>query len=57
MYELAVKVYGNRESGKRWLIGRKRRFDGRSALEMLKTEAGEHAVQEFLIQIDEGMFV
>jgi len=24
---------------------------------MLKTEAGEHAVQEFLIQIDEGMFV
>jgi hypothetical protein len=23
---------------------------------MLRSEAGEHAVQEFLIQIDEGMF-
>jgi putative toxin-antitoxin system antitoxin component (TIGR02293 family) len=57
MYELAVKVYGDREDGRKWLCGRKRRFDGRTALEMLKTGTGEHAVQEFLIQIDEGMFV
>jgi putative toxin-antitoxin system antitoxin component (TIGR02293 family) len=57
MYELAVKVYGDRDDGRNWLLGSMRRFDGRTALSMLRTEAGEHAVQEFLIQIDEGMFV
>ena len=57
MYELAVKIYGDRDGGRKWLMGQKRRFDGRTALDMLRTEAGEHAVQEFLIQIDEGMFV
>ena len=56
MYELAVKVYGDREDGRKWLLSRMRRFDERTALSMLRTEAGEHAVQEFLIQIDEGMF-
>jgi putative toxin-antitoxin system antitoxin component (TIGR02293 family) len=57
LYELAVKVYGDREDGRKWLSGKKSRFDEKTALEMLRTEAGEHAVQEFLIQIDEGMFV
>ena len=57
MYELVVKVYGNRDDGVRWLSGKKRRFDGKTALEMLRTRVGEQAVQEFLIQIDEGMFV
>jgi len=57
MYELAVKVYGDREDGRKWLCGRKRRFDGKTALEMLRTEAGEHAVAEALIQLDEGMFI
>jgi putative toxin-antitoxin system antitoxin component (TIGR02293 family) len=57
MYELAVKVYGDREDGRKWLCGKKSRFDDRTALEMLRTETGEHAVREFLIQIDEGMFV
>jgi putative toxin-antitoxin system antitoxin component (TIGR02293 family) len=57
VYELAVKVYGNRDDGREWLSGKKRRFDGKTAFEMLRTEAGEHAVREFLIQIDEGMFV
>ena len=57
MYELAVKVYGDREDGRKWLCGKKRRFDGRTALAMLNTEAGEHAVAEALIQLDEGMFI
>jgi putative toxin-antitoxin system antitoxin component (TIGR02293 family) len=56
MYELAVKVYGNREDGRNWLSGKKRRFDERTALSMLRTEAGEKAVEEFLYQIDEGVF-
>jgi putative toxin-antitoxin system antitoxin component (TIGR02293 family) len=56
IYELAVRVYGDREDGRAWLSGEKRRFDGKTALSMLRTEAGENAVREFLIQIDEGMF-
>jgi putative toxin-antitoxin system antitoxin component (TIGR02293 family) len=57
IYELAVKVYGDRDDGRKWLLGKKQRFDSKTALSMLRTEAGEHAVREFLIQIDEGMFV
>ena len=57
MYELAVKVYGDREDGRKWLCGRNRRFDGRTALAMLDTQIGEHAVAEALIQLDEGMFI
>ncbi len=56
MYELALKVYADRLDGRDWLVGKKRRFDERTALSMLRTEAGEHAVEEFLYQIDEGIF-
>jgi putative toxin-antitoxin system antitoxin component (TIGR02293 family) len=56
IYQLAVKVYDDREDGRKWLCGKKRRFDGKTALEMLRTEAGEQAVRDFLIQIDEGYF-
>lgn len=56
MCELAVKVYGDQEGGRKWLLGTKRRFDGRTALSMLRTEAGEQAVTNALIQIDEGYF-
>ena len=56
MYELAVKVYSDRDGGREWLLGKKRRFDGRTALSMLRTEAGEQAVTNSLIQIDEGYF-
>jgi putative toxin-antitoxin system antitoxin component (TIGR02293 family) len=57
IYELVVKVFGDRDDGRKWLSGKKERFDGKTALEMLRTRVGEQAVQEFLIQIDEGMFV
>jgi len=57
MYELAVKVYGEAEEGRDWLMSSMRKFDGKTALSMLRTEAGGQAVQEFLLQIDEGMFV
>jgi putative toxin-antitoxin system antitoxin component (TIGR02293 family) len=56
MYELAAKVYGDHEDGRRWLCGNKHRFDDKSALVMLQSEAGERAVEEFLYQIDEGVF-
>jgi putative toxin-antitoxin system antitoxin component (TIGR02293 family) len=57
MYELAVRVYGDREDGRGWLLEARDRFDGKTALAMLRSGAGERAVEEFLIQIDEGMFV
>jgi putative toxin-antitoxin system antitoxin component (TIGR02293 family) len=56
IYELAVKVYGDREDGRKWLCGKKSRFNDKTALAMLRTEAGEQAVEEFLYQIDEGVF-
>jgi putative toxin-antitoxin system antitoxin component (TIGR02293 family) len=56
MYELAVKVYKDRGDGREWLTSSMRRFDGKTALSMLRTEAGEQAVQDLLIQIDEGYF-
>ncbi len=57
MFELAVRVYGDRDDGREWLLEPKDRFDGDSALSMLRSTAGERAVEEFLVQIDEGMFV
>ena len=57
IYELAARVYGDCEDGKEWLLEAKERFDGKTALAMLRSTAGERAVEEFLIQIDEGMFV
>ncbi len=56
MYELAVKVYGDREAGTKWLIKPKDRFQEHSPLDLLRTEAGADAVEEFLYQIDEGVF-
>jgi putative toxin-antitoxin system antitoxin component (TIGR02293 family) len=56
IYELAVKVYGDREDGREWLMRPKDRFNEKSPLAMLRSEAGERAVEEFLYQIDEGVF-
>jgi putative toxin-antitoxin system antitoxin component (TIGR02293 family) len=57
IYELAARVFADRKDGKDWLLEPKDRFDGKTALAMLRSTAGERAVEEFLIQIDEGMFV
>lgn len=56
MYELAKRVYGDSEGGRKWLLRPKRRFDGKTALSMLRTGVGGQAVQDALIQIDEGYF-
>jgi putative toxin-antitoxin system antitoxin component (TIGR02293 family) len=55
-FELAVRVYGDASNATDWLTSPKLRFDDRTPLAMLRTGAGELAVQEFLIQIDEGYF-
>lgn len=56
IYELSVRVFGNPEKARRWLSRSKHRFDERSPLSMMRTEAGGRQVEEMLYQIDEGVF-
>lgn len=53
---LAGRVFGNDDKAWRWLRKRKRRFDDKSPVDLLGTEAGARAVEEELFRIDEGMF-
>ena len=57
VFDLALSVWSNRENAKEWLMTAQERFEGKTPLAMLRTQAGERAVEEFLIQIDEGYFV
>jgi putative toxin-antitoxin system antitoxin component (TIGR02293 family) len=52
----AQAVMGDEESALAWLRTPKRRFEGRSPIQMLSTEAGGRLVEQMLIQIDQGMF-
>lgn len=52
----AQAVFGTQEKALLWAREPKRRFDGRSPIEVSATEAGGRVVEEMLIQIDEGMF-
>jgi putative toxin-antitoxin system antitoxin component (TIGR02293 family) len=52
----AQAVWGDQESALNWLRAPKKRFEGRSPLQMLSTETGGRLVEQMLIQIDEGMF-
>jgi putative toxin-antitoxin system antitoxin component (TIGR02293 family) len=56
LYDLAVRVFGNPEKARRWLTRPKDRFDGRTPVNMMRSEAGGRGVEEMLYQIDEGMF-
>ncbi|HLI83098.1 MAG TPA: antitoxin Xre/MbcA/ParS toxin-binding domain-containing protein [Bryobacteraceae bacterium] len=52
----AERVFGDPEKAWRWLRKPKTRFDGKSPLEMLTTEAGARLVDQMIVQIDHGMF-
>jgi putative toxin-antitoxin system antitoxin component (TIGR02293 family) len=52
----AEAVMGDRERALAWLRTPKRRFEGRSPMEMLVSEVGGRLVEQMLVQIDEGMF-
>ena len=56
LYDLGVKVFGDREKARRWLSKPKHRFEERTPLSMMRTELGGRGVEEMLIQIDEGYF-
>jgi putative toxin-antitoxin system antitoxin component (TIGR02293 family) len=51
---LAEEVFGDEAKASRWLRKAKSRFEGRSPMEMLRTEAGARLVEEMLLQIDYG---
>jgi putative toxin-antitoxin system antitoxin component (TIGR02293 family) len=52
----AQTVLGERDAALNWLRAPKKRFGGRTPMEMIATEVGARMVEEMLIQIDEGMF-
>ena len=53
---MAEQVFGEQERAWRWLRKPKPRFDGKSPVEMLATEAGGRLVEEMIVQIDHGVF-
>jgi putative toxin-antitoxin system antitoxin component (TIGR02293 family) len=52
---LAEKVFGDSKEGMLWLRSPKKRFHGRTPVDMMATETGSRLVEEALYQIDEGM--
>ena len=51
---LAEEVFGADAKAGRWLRKPKTRFEGRTPLEMLRTDAGARLVEEMLLQLDYG---
>jgi putative toxin-antitoxin system antitoxin component (TIGR02293 family) len=52
---MAEQVFGEPDRAWRWLRKEKRRFEGKTPLEMLATEAGARLVEEMIAQVDDGM--
>jgi putative toxin-antitoxin system antitoxin component (TIGR02293 family) len=52
---LTERIFADRETGLHWLRTPKKRFAGRTPMEMMATETGGRLVEKFLYQIDEGM--
>jgi putative toxin-antitoxin system antitoxin component (TIGR02293 family) len=53
---MAEQAFGEPERAWRWLRKSKRRFGGKTAVEMLATEAGARLVEEMIGQIEHGIF-
>jgi putative toxin-antitoxin system antitoxin component (TIGR02293 family) len=53
---MAEQVFGEPERAWRWLRKSKRRFGGKTPVEMLATEAGARLVEEMIGQIGHGIF-
>lgn len=52
---LTEKIFGDPKEGMLWLRSPKKRFHGRTPVDMMATETGGRLVEEALYQIDEGM--
>lgn len=53
---LAEEIFGDDAKAGRWLRKPKSRFEGRTPMEVLRTEAGARLVEEMLFQLDYGFF-
>lgn len=53
---LAEEIFGDDAKAGRWLRKPKERFEGRTPMEVLRTEAGARLVEEILLQLDYGIF-
>ena len=51
---LGENAFGDRERFWDWFRSPQRRFDGRSPLQMLRTDAGARLVENLLIGLEEG---
>jgi putative toxin-antitoxin system antitoxin component (TIGR02293 family) len=51
---LAEEIFGDDTKAVRWLRSPKTRFEGRTPLDMLRTETGGRIVEEMLHQLDHG---
>jgi putative toxin-antitoxin system antitoxin component (TIGR02293 family) len=56
VYDQAVRVLGDKEKALYWLSEPKKRFEGRTPIQMLRTDLGGRMVEEMLGQIYYGMF-
>jgi putative toxin-antitoxin system antitoxin component (TIGR02293 family) len=56
-YDHTLRVFGTVEKAVRFLRTPKARFEGRSPLEMLRTEVGGSLVDQMLWQIADGVFI
>jgi putative toxin-antitoxin system antitoxin component (TIGR02293 family) len=56
IFDHTVSVFGDKGRALHWLNEPKRRFDGRTPIQMLRTELGGRMVEEMLGQIEYGMF-
>lgn len=52
----AIHVFGDPARARKWMTKPNDQLGNRAPLEMLRTEAGRHDVEELLGRIDEGMF-
>jgi len=53
---MAEQVFGEPEKAWRWLRKPKKRFDGKTPIEMLATDAGARLVEEMILQLEYGFF-
>ena len=52
---MAERAFHDAEKAWRWLRKPKRRFEGKTPIEMLASEAGARLVEEMVIQFEYGM--
>jgi putative toxin-antitoxin system antitoxin component (TIGR02293 family) len=53
---MAERAFGDAARAWRWLRKPKDRFDGKTPIEMVSSEAGARMVEEMIVQIDDGIF-